>query len=226
MEARGGASSRDRVATTRHVSVSWERLPGWIERFTEQHPQTTWHISPERVTAESADGTRAAFDIPLPPLTSTRLDDLFQHLERRWHIGLLLVRRGGYVVARLVGVEVVDYKVGRRHVQGRTKAGGWSQQRFARRRSNQAQAAYDAAAEHAERILLGTGGELDVLATGGDRRAVAAVLATPALRRLQRLPRREVAAYGDPNRELVARAIGELRSVRIEIVDPPDQPAR
>ena len=47
----------------------------------------------------------------------------------------------------------MESKVGQRHVQGRTKAGGQSQQRFARRRDNQARAAYEAAAEHAARIL-------------------------------------------------------------------------
>ena len=71
--------------------------------------------------------------------------------------GLLLVRKGGFAVARLAGERLVDSKVGQRHVQGRTKAGGQSQQRFARRRGNQARQAYEAAADHAAR-LLGEGG--------------------------------------------------------------------
>ena len=41
------------------------------------------------------------------------------------------------------GTEVVSSMVGRRHVQGKTKAGGQSQQRFARRRDNQARQAYE-----------------------------------------------------------------------------------
>ena len=61
----------------------------------------------------------------------------------RW--GVLLVRKGGFAVARLSGDDLVEHKIGQRHVQGRTKAGGQSQQRFARRRDNQARAAYDAA---------------------------------------------------------------------------------
>src|SRR5699024_11147293 len=83
--------------------------------------------------------------------------------------GILLVRRGGFAVARLDGARLVEHKVGQRHVQGRTRAGGQSQQRFARRRANQARAAYQAAADHAARILT-----LDVreLVTGGDRAAV------------------------------------------------------
>ena len=45
-------------------------------------------------------------------------------------------------------------KVGSGYVQGRTKAGGWSQQRFARRRANQAHALWNDAADVAARILL------------------------------------------------------------------------
>ena len=51
------------------------------------------------------------------------------------------------------GARMVEHKIGQRHVQGRTKAGGQSQQRFARRRDNQARQAYEAAADHAARIL-------------------------------------------------------------------------
>ncbi|HEY0642071.1 MAG TPA: Vms1/Ankzf1 family peptidyl-tRNA hydrolase, partial [Nocardioides sp.] len=43
--------------------------------------------------------------------------------------GVLLVRKGGFAVARLQGSEMVEHKIGQRHVQGRTKAGGQSQQR-------------------------------------------------------------------------------------------------
>ena len=95
----------------------------------------------------------------------------------RW--GVLLVRKGGFAVARLAGERIVESKVGQRHVQGRTKAGGQSQQRFARRRDNQARQAYEAAAEHAVRIL----GELPPAAavvTGGDHSAVDEVLDRPA----------------------------------------------
>ena len=67
---------------------------------------------------------------------------------------------------------MVEHKLGQRHVQGRTKAGGQSQQRFARRRDNQARQAYEAAADHAARIL----GDVRTIVTGGDHAAVDAVL--------------------------------------------------
>ena len=66
---------------------------------------------------------------------------------------MLLVRKGGFAVAPPARLRIAESKVGQRHVQGRTKAGGQSQQRFARRRDNQARQAYEAAADHAARIL-------------------------------------------------------------------------
>lgn len=209
-------------AVPRHATVPWERLPGWVERFGTRHPEVRWQLTATRVTASSADGTRVRFDVPGGPLVGRSLRDLERHVQHPWQLGLLLVRRGGFAVARAVGPETVDVKVGKRHVQGRTKAGGWSQQRFARRRSNQAQAAFEAAAGYVESLLLPHADALDLLATGGDRRAVATVLATPALAPLASRPRRELAVSGDPSRDVLARALAEARSVRIEILDPPE----
>ena len=78
---------------------------------------------------------------------------------------VVLVRRGGFAVAVVVDGRMVVHKVGSRHVQSRTAAGGWSQQRFARRRANQADALVEAVAEHLARIL----GESPAAPTGGWR---------------------------------------------------------
>ena len=128
--------------------------------------------------------------------------------------GVLLVRKGGFAVARLAGTELVEHKVGQRHVQGRTKAGGQSQQRFARRRDNQARQAYEAAADHAARLLAGLG----PVVTGGDRPAVQEVLAD---RRLAGL-----AVVGpwlpvpDPRRRELDAAIADAQAAAIEIEEP------
>ena len=53
-------------------------------------------------------------------------------------LAVVLVRRGGYAVGVASGDRLTAHKVGTRYVQSRTAAGGWSQQRFARRRANQA----------------------------------------------------------------------------------------
>ena len=50
----------------------------------------------------------------------------------------MLIRRGGYAVGVARDGRLLRSKVGSRYVQSRTAAGGWSQQRFARRREGQA----------------------------------------------------------------------------------------
>lgn len=122
--------------------------------------------------------------------------------------GLLLVRKGGFAVARIEGERIVSSKVGQRHVQGRSKAGGWSQQRFARRRDNQAQRAYEAAAQQAKAII----GELPVLVAGGDRVAIEVVaeLATLGDRIVARM-----VDVREPRRGIFEEAVVDARSVRM-----------
>ena len=81
-------------------------------------------------------------------------------------LGLVVNSMAGFAIARLEGPTLVAHKIGQRRVQGRTKAGGQSQQRFARRRDNQARQAFEAAADHAARLLSATA-PLKVV-TGGD----------------------------------------------------------
>jgi len=69
---------------------------------------------------------------------------------------------------------LVDSKTGSRPVHGRSAAGGWSQQRFARRRENQAATALRAAADAAAEVFgpYGPAG-LDAVVLGGDKRSAA-----------------------------------------------------
>lgn len=125
-------------------------------------------------------------------------------------LAVLLIRRGGYAVAVFGSAGLLGHKVGKRHVQSRTAAGGWSQQRFARRRANQADVLVGAVADHLDRLLRETGVGPAALATGGDRQLVSEVLADPRLRELSGLPTRDYPAIGDPRRgeldEVVRRA--------------------
>jgi hypothetical protein len=155
----------------RHVTVAAERLPRWLEGFAERHGTTRTTAGPDEVELTGADGARASLQVPFPPLVG----DLVDHVRRPRRVGVLLVRRGGFAVGVFAGSELVASKVGSSYVQGTTKAGGWSQQRYARRRANQAEAAWAQAADAADRVLGGE--QLDALVAGGDREAVRAVLA-------------------------------------------------
>jgi hypothetical protein len=117
-------------------------------------------------------------------------------------------------VARLEQGRTVESKVGQRHVQGRTKAGGQSQQRFARRRDNQARQAYEAAADHAARILGEVRGPV---VTGGDHEAVKEVLVDSRLRGL------EVTgpwlAVPDPRRGILEQAVLDAQAIRVDVTN-------
>jgi peptide subunit release factor 1 (eRF1) len=91
-------------------------------------------------------------------------------------VGVLLVRLGGYAAGVFSGSPpgLVDSKTGSRPVHGRSAAGGWSQQRFARRRENQAATALRAAADAAAEVFGRYGPDgLDAVVLGGDKRSAA-----------------------------------------------------
>jgi hypothetical protein len=179
--------------TTRVVEVAPERLAGWLERFGINNLEVPGSPAPQRVVAR----------------------DTFPHDP----LGVLLVRRGGYAVGLARGAVFAESKVGTRHVQSRTAAGGWSQQRFARRRGNQADELVRAVAEHALRIL--PRGIPEGLVVGGDKALVRAVLADPRLAHLDALPRRELYDLPDPRRDVLEDALRRGRAVRVTVEDPP-----
>lgn len=203
----------------RTVTVAFSRLPGWVTRYEARHPGTEWRVDEACAWASSDDGSTCSLVIPFSPLGDASMAGLFAHLDRPWQLGVVLVRRGGFAVARLKGDEVVTSKVGQRHVQGRTKAGGWSQQRFARRRDNQARAAYDAAASYVADILLASASALDLLVTGGDKAAVDAVFGERALGPLKQTPLLWLPGLPDPKRSVLDKAVALARSVTITLVD-------
>lgn len=139
-------------------------------------------------------------------------------LEAR-HLAVVLVRRGGYAVAHVDGTRLVAHKVGTRHVQSRTAAGGWSQRRFARRRGNQADELVRAVVEHALRVV--PDGIPSALVVGGDKALVREVLADPRLAGLRMLPRREFHDIGDPRRAVLDDVVRRAVAVRVTIDDGP-----
>ena len=130
-------------------------------------------------------------------------------------LALLLVRRGGYAVGVARDGALTEHKVGTRYVQSRTAAGGWSQQRFARRRANQADELVGAVTDHAARILAGAGAS--GLVVGGDRALVSAVLEDDRLTALRDLPRRELFDLPDPRLDVLRGAVDRGRAVRVTI---------
>ena len=184
----------------RVVAVARERLPGWVDGFGRRHGQVEARLSSDAVTLTAADGAVAVVAVPLLPWSPAGepLPALLAHVAVDRHVGAILVRLGGYAVGRFVGARLVASKVDSTYVQGRTKAGGWSQQRYARRRGNQAAKAYAETADVAARLLLPYAAELDAVVGGGDAPAVAAVLADSRLAALRPLLTDRVHPVPDP----------------------------
>jgi hypothetical protein len=199
----------------RTVYVAPERLDRWLTGFGERHGEVRYDVLPATVTLSGEDGEMAVVTVPFEPLVELSREGLVAHVVRERRLGVLLVRRGGYGAGVFAGGELVDSKVGSRHVQGTTKAGGWSQQRYARRRDNQAREAFAAATEVAVRILAPA--KLDVLVCGGDRRAVDTVLEDPRLRDLVALVRPPFLGVPDPKQKVLEQAGADARAIRIEL---------
>jgi len=204
--------------TSREVLVAPARMGRWVENFVARHGETELGVVTRHLTGRAVDGS--TFEARLPFATSyggpadPAAFAASYKAPGRW--GVLLVRKGGFAIARLRGEEVVESKVGQRHVQGRSKAGGQSQQRFSRRRDNQARAAYEAAAGHAERILTG---QLTALVCGGDRTAVEQVLEDPRLQHLTRVRVDPWLAVPDPRRAVLEQAVADAGSIAIEVTN-------
>jgi predicted RNA methylase len=108
---------------------------------------------------------------------TVRLAPLLEALAGDRVVAALLVRLGGYAVGVFDGERLVASKVGSRFVKNRHKKGGSSANRFRRRREEQARALIDEAAEVAVGVLEPWRGRIEFVALGGDRRAIAEVLA-------------------------------------------------
>lgn len=207
---------------TRLVQVQRRRLPRWLAGFAERHGEPTVDATADAVVLTGADGAVATVTVPFPPLdvhADRPYAGLLDHVAVDRRVGALLVRRGGYAAGVFVGERLVDSKVGSRHVQGRTKAGGWSQHRFARRRDNQAREAFDAAADAAARVLAPAAAGLVTVVCGGDRRAVDAVLADHRLAPVVPLAERRLLAVPDPRRRVLEQLPETFLAVRIELTD-------
>jgi hypothetical protein len=191
-------------------------LERWVANFGERHGGVGLAVEAGGLYGMGPDGStfhaRLPYDVQYDGVAEAAAFAAAISLPSDW--GVLLVRKGGFAVARLTRDRLIDSKVGQRHVQGRTKAGGQSQQRFARRRDNQARQAYEAAADHAAR-LLGEGTPL--LVTGGDHAAVQEVLADPRLRRVDVVP--PWLPVPDPKRGVLEQAIRDAASATVEVLN-------
>ncbi|MBC3762139.1 acVLRF1 family peptidyl-tRNA hydrolase [Quadrisphaera oryzae] len=222
--------------SSRLVEVAPERLTGWVERFVASHGPVDLAEAPERLLLRAPDGEAADLEVPWPPLPAPpgpsssagavqdddggRVAALAAHAAADRTALLVLVRRGGWAVGLARGGELLDGTHGTRYVQSRTAAGGWSQQRYARRRAHQADGLVAAALDGLGTLLGRAVRSPEVVVPGGDRQLVAAVLDAvpgPLGPRLAALPRGPLLDVPDPRRAVLVDAAQRARCVRVRV---------
>lgn len=211
------------AGNSRVITVAPERLQHWLDGFAARHGAVAHTATAELVEVSAHDGSVAQFGVPFPPLVVSDelpFGGLVAHCLRDRIVAVILVRRGGYAAGVFRGRALIASKVGSRHVQGRSAAGGQSQQRFARRRDKQAREAFEAAANVAARVVLPFATELDAVIVGGDRQAADHVLSDARLVPLRSLVVPPHLPVPDPKLAVLKKSPYDFRAVKITLTEP------
>ncbi|WP_433262447.1 acVLRF1 family peptidyl-tRNA hydrolase [Actinosynnema sp. CS-041913] len=210
----------------RAVEVAPERLAGWFARFADRHEGVaTTRTTPAHVLVTARDEATAEVTAAYAEFTSMgeveglAIDPLLANATTSRRIGLLLVRLGGHSIGVAQDGEVLVSTTDSRQVHGRNKAGGWSQQRFARRREGQARVALQAAADDAVRVLLPRLAELDAVVLGGDRQALDLLRADRRLEPVFARASPRILDVPEPRRTVLDDAARRARAVEIVVRD-------
>lgn len=219
-----GPQRRDSQTTIRTALVPASRLHGWVERFSASHGQVEEDFDDDGLLLRAADGAEALLRAPWPVdgrpgRGATDLDRLAALASQERGLGIVLIRRGGFAVAAASGSRILASKSGNRYVQSRTSAGGQSQQRFARRRSNQADALVEAAALHIGAIFAAH--RIEYIVPGGDKTLVDQVLNQGPAKPFATRTRLALLDVQEPKTAALAKAATDACSIRITVTDPP-----
>ena len=209
----------------RHLGVPPERLGRGLDGVAERHGSfVEVELVGRGVHLTCADTTTVSLEPPFDWTPGPALLTSLTTAAREPHrAAVLLVRRGRWAVGVFDGDQLVVSKVDARQVQGRTAAGGWSQQRFARRRGNQTDAVVGHAVETAVRVLLPHAASVVALFTGGDRGLVDEVLGDRRLAPLAALRREPALDVGDPTKAVLVETPKQFRAVAVHILEPTDR---
>ena len=206
------------------VEVPRDRIVGWVNRFGARNDGlTVLTTDGSAVSVMGGDGTIATLQVPFGPMVvgdAEPIEALLDHLAGIGALAAVLVRGGAHSIGVIRDGVVLSSSTDRAYLQGRTAAGGWSQQRFARRRENQRTASYDSAAETAARVLTPITGTLTGVVLAGDRRALTDVLADRRLSFLESLPNRTFPDIAEPRRSVLDEIATRSLSVEITVTGP------
>ena len=197
-----------------------QRLTGWVNRFAGRNDGIADLVaSTTTVTMRGGNDTVAELAVPFPPMSIGNrepVEALLNHLDGIGLLGLILVRGGAHSVGLARDGQVVESSTHRSYLQGRTAAGGWSQQRYARRRDNQLTSSLQHAAGLVLRVIAPAANRLSGLVLAGDSAALAGVFEDARLAPLASLPSRTFGDIAEPRRDILDAVA--VRALNVAIV--------
>ncbi|QDP98052.1 hypothetical protein FOE78_21030 [Microlunatus elymi] len=208
------------AAESRKISIERSRLLRWLQNFAVRHGEPSATLHDQQLALAAPDGAEAMITVPFPPLsesTGSLQQRLVDHVLLDRRVGVILVRRGGFGVGLFDGDRLLGHKTGTGYVQGKTKAGGWSQQRYARRRDNQARQLYQKASAAVSELLLPAVDDLAAVVGGGDRAGVLAALEPAELTPIKELLQPRLLPVPDPRLRVLEEFADQFLGVEIEL---------
>jgi len=140
-------------------------------------------------------------------------------LGKKYLLGVVLLRLGGYSVGVFEGDQLLTSKTGTRFVKARHKAGGRSQKRFARRREEQARWLFDKACAVVATQFAAYEERLDYVFLGGDKLTLHAFLKRcEYLQRLGGKTLARVLPVGKPRYEALCNAPSQIWKTRVFVM--------
>ncbi len=204
----------DALSGGRWLDIAPERTVSWLSAFTLRHGRADVVPHAGTVRYMCADGAIAECHVPFPPLpdwpgaTAQAPAD-----PNPVEVAERIAAHSGAPPG------LVTSKTGSRLVHGRSAAGGTSQQRFARRRENQAAQALAAAADTAVRVFTGYPGRLDAVVLGGDRAAIGRLRQDARLKPYFELAVERFLTVPQPRLAVLRDSARLLRAVRIRLAE-------
>ncbi|MGW5746280.1 acVLRF1 family peptidyl-tRNA hydrolase [Amycolatopsis sp. NPDC003861] len=178
-----------------------------------------WTHRTPHVRVIAADGSSATATVPFGPLGEPSVAGLVARVLVPRRLALVVVRRRSHSVGIARDGRIEVSRTDRHLVQGRSAAGGWSQQRFARRRAGQARQALQDAAKDAFEVLVPRLSKVDAVVLGGDRRALDELREDRRLAPLFARAEPRVLNVGEPSRAVLDEAAVRALSVLITLHD-------
>lgn len=215
------------------VDVPFGRLAGWLRGFVTRNGEiTSVDYTPHTITATTSRGGSAQITGAWDPVAVANpgpghtIEDIVTACSPPHHAAVVLVRRGGFSLGSVhidgAALDVQASKTGSTYVQGRTAAGGQSQQRFARRRANQADKLVKSAQTAAQRVFDGISGP-DILITGGDRPLIEDLLGRATMSWARSIERLVHVPVPTPKRRILDDAVTTATSLRIQVDNAPER---